>query len=93
MGAIHYSAVGATFGGPGIADFHDELFPGYLDPSRWDLRGHGGIRLGPLVSRSAWASRFLVPRAKAVGSAWTRGRSGLDIDLGATGLLGGAGFP
>jgi len=60
LGAVHYSAVNATFGGPGIPDFRDELLK-----DTWtfavDLRGHGGIRLGPLGLTIGMGFRFLVP--------------------------------
>jgi hypothetical protein len=82
LGAVHYSAVEATFGGPGILDFHDELFR-----DTWtfamDLRGHGGIRFGPLGLSIGLGFRFMVPPS---GGARVDLNSGplwiFDIDLG-----------
>jgi hypothetical protein len=83
LGAVHYSSVSATFGGPGIPDFHDELLR-----DTWtfamDLRGHGGVRLGPLGLTIGLGFRFMVPPAEGgrvsldSGPLWV-----FDIDIGA----------
>lgn len=83
IGAIHYSAVTATFGGPGIPDFHDELLR-----DTWtfamDLRGHGGIRVGPLGLTMGLGFRLNVPPnggsrvSLDSGPLWI-----FDIDIGA----------
>ena len=83
LGAVHYSAVNATFGGPLLPDFHDELLK-----DTWtfalDLRGHGGIRLGPVGLTIGMGFRFLVPPSEGArvsldsGPLWV-----FDIDLGA----------
>ncbi|HZE97443.1 MAG TPA: hypothetical protein VE981_10490 [Planctomycetota bacterium] len=83
IGAVHYSTVEVTFGGPGIAEFRDEIFR-----DTWtfavDLRGHGGIRLVPLGLTIGLGFRFLVPPSEGArvhlnsGPLWI-----FDIDLGA----------
>jgi hypothetical protein len=83
LGAVHYSTVEATFGGPGIPDFHDELLR-----DTWtfamDLRGHGGIRLGPVGLTIGMGFRFMVPPSEGgrisldSGPLWI-----FDIDIGA----------
>lgn len=83
IGAVHYSSVIAEFVGPGIPPFRDELFE-----ETWtfamDLRGHGGIRLGPLGLTIGMGFRFMVPPNEGSkismdpGPLWT-----WDIELGA----------
>lgn len=82
LGAVHYSAVEATFGGPGVTEFHDELFR-----DTWtfalDLRGHGGVRLGPLAITLGLGFRLLIPPDGGArvsldsGPLWV-----FDVDLG-----------
>jgi len=83
LGAVHYSAVEATFGGPGIPDFHDELLR-----DTWtfamDLRGHGGIRFGPLGLTLGLGFRFMVPPSEGHRASLDSGPLWVfDIDLGA----------
>jgi hypothetical protein len=82
LGAVHYSAVNATFGGPLIPDFRDELLQ-----DTWtfamDLRGHGGIRVGPVGFTIGMGFRLLAPPSEGArvsldsGPLWV-----FDIDLG-----------
>jgi hypothetical protein len=83
LGAVHYSAVNATFGGPAIADFHDELFKDTVTFAL-DLRGHGGIRLGPLGLTIGMGFRMLVPPNEGGKVSLNSGPLWVwDIDLGA----------
>src|SRR5579862_170917 len=82
IGAVHYSSVEATFGGPGITDFHDELLR-----DTWtfamDLRGHGGIRFGPLGLTLGLGFRFMVPPSGGPRASLDSGPLWVfDIDLG-----------
>jgi hypothetical protein len=83
VGAVHYSTVEATFGGPAIPDFRDELLK-----DTWtfalDLRGHGGIRLGPVGLTLGLGFRFLVPPSEGARVSLDSGPLWIfDIDLGA----------
>jgi len=83
IGAVHYGSVQAEFSGPAIPTFRDELLE-----ETWtfavDLRGHGGIRLGPLGLTIGMGFRFMVPPNEGSrvnldsGPFWT-----WDLDLGA----------
>jgi hypothetical protein len=83
LGAVHYSAVNAAFGGPLTPEFHDELFKDTVTFAL-DLRGHGGIRLGPLGLTIGMGFRMLMPPNEGgqldmnSGPIWV-----WDIDLGA----------
>lgn len=82
MGAVHYSQVEAEFSGPLVTSFHDE----FLEDT-WtfgmDIRGHGGIRLGPIGIVIGMGLRFLLPPNEGgrvdldSGAFWT-----WDFDLG-----------
>jgi hypothetical protein len=83
IGAVHYNTVEATFGGPGIPDFHDELLR-----DTWtfamDLRGHGGIRLGPVGLTIGLGFRFMVPPNEGARVSLDSGPLWIfDIDIGA----------
>lgn len=83
IGAVHYSAVQGEFSGPLIPTFRDTLLK-----ETWtfamDLRGHGGIRLGPVGLTLGMGFRFMAPPTEGgrisldSGPFWT-----WDIDLGA----------
>jgi hypothetical protein len=83
IGAVHYNEVAAAFGGPLTPEFHDVLFR-----DTWtfamDLRGHGGIRLGPLGLTLGMGFRFMVPPNGGSNVSLNSGPLWVfDIDLGA----------
>ncbi len=83
LGAVHYSAVNATFGGPLTPDFQDELFKDTVTFAL-DLRGHGGIRLGPLGLTIGMGFRMLAPPNEGGQLSMSSGPIWVwDIDLGA----------
>lgn len=83
LGAVHWSSVPATFGGPLTPDFQGELFR-----ESWtfgmEIRGGGGIKLGPLGLTLGLGFRWFFPPSEGSvatlnsGPMWT-----FDIDLGA----------
>jgi hypothetical protein len=83
IGAVHYSSVNGHFGGPGIPEFEAELFEDTLTFA-FELRGHGGIKLGPVALTFGMGFRMLLPPSEgpavqmSSGPIWT-----WDIDLGA----------
>ncbi len=60
VGAVHYSSVPATFSVPGVATFEGE----FLEETwtlAFDLRGHGGVRLGPLALVAGLGLHIMLP--------------------------------
>lgn len=60
IGVVHYSAVDATISGPlfnpFIAEFYEDTYT-----FAFEVRGHGGVELGPLQLVAGMGFRFLAP--------------------------------
>lgn len=75
LGVVHYSSVEATFSGPLVPAFRTELFEDSYTFA-FDVRGHGGIALGPLNLVAGFGFRWLWPPSE-----------GTNIDLDSGGFM------